>query len=232
MTENGRGPGRRTRAPRRGGRELAARSPERPRGTARHRLRSVPAGRRRREEHGAEGAETIGRGPGPRCRRRRPTRLRAGGAVKIPSDEVIVGFAAETDLAAAESALGARGDLGVVGVQPLMKNTFVVTISAAADGRAFAVSRDLSLIPGVAYAEPNFVVVMPPRPRRSGPALSCRTSAPRRSSRRARQAPRRCLKRARGRRPARVSGATSPSYPPSRPGTSSSTWSSSRATAP
>ena len=87
-----------------------------------------------------------------------------GGAVKIPSDEVIVAFAAETDLAAAESALGARGDLGVLGVRPLMKNTFIVTISSADDGRAFAVSRDLSLVPGVAYAEPNFVVVMHPAP--------------------------------------------------------------------
>ena len=84
--------------------------------------------------------------------------------MKIPSDEVIVAFAAETDLVAAESALGARGDLGVLGVRPLMKNTFVVTISGADDGRAFAVSRDLSLVPGVAYAEPNFVVVMNPRP--------------------------------------------------------------------
>jgi hypothetical protein len=84
--------------------------------------------------------------------------------VKIPSDEVIVAFAAATDLVAAESALGARSDLGVLGVRPLMKNTLIVTISAAADGRAFAVSRDLSLTPGVAYAEPNFVVVMHPEP--------------------------------------------------------------------
>ena len=112
-----------------------------------------------------------------------------GGAVKIPSDEVIVAFAAETDFVAAESALGARGDLGVLGLRPLMKNTFVVTISGADDGRAFAVSRDLSLIPGVAYAEPNFVVVMNPAPPVIRPGAFVPNLGPATELQRARQAP-------------------------------------------
>jgi len=95
-----------------------------------------------------------------------------GGAVKIPTDEVIVAFAAPTAVSGAKRALRAvRARLGLREVRPLRLDTFLVRIDRPEDGRAFAVSRELAAVPGVRYAEPNFLVVhldAAPSPRRSG----------------------------------------------------------------
>jgi len=83
-----------------------------------------------------------------------------GGALLIPSDEVIVGLAPDSDLAKARALLEpVAAKLGIRGTRAHRADSYLVTIDRAADGRAFAVARDLAALAGVAYAEPNFVVV-------------------------------------------------------------------------
>lgn len=83
-----------------------------------------------------------------------------GGAIKIPSDEVIVSFKGETSLEKVKRFLNALDPkLGLGEVRHLRKNAFIVKIADSADGRAFAVSRSLSVLPGVSYAEPNCIIL-------------------------------------------------------------------------
>lgn len=84
-----------------------------------------------------------------------------GGALKIASDEVIVSFARETTLEQARAFVAEHAaDLGLTACRPLQPRTFVVTLSNAAGGRAYPVSRALSRLPGVAWAEPNHLLVL------------------------------------------------------------------------
>lgn len=83
-----------------------------------------------------------------------------GGALKIPSDEVIVSFAGETTLEQAREFVARHGaDLGLIAARPLRARTFVVTLRDAEGGRAYPVSRALSQLPGIAWAEPNHLLV-------------------------------------------------------------------------
>jgi len=93
-----------------------------------------------------------------------------GGAIQIPSDEVIVGFDYEVSAEEAWDLLYSQAPAeGLLDLRPLRRKTFVVTISDAEGGRAFAVSRTLAPLSGVAFAEPNFVVIHLTEPRGGGP---------------------------------------------------------------
>jgi subtilisin family serine protease len=105
-----------------------------------------------------------------------------GGALLIPSDEVIVGLAQSADLQAARALLKPRAErLGIRDTRVHRRSTFVVTIERPGDGRAFAVARELVRLAGVVFAEPNFVVVPldERRDRELPPALSDQLQKPR-----------------------------------------------------
>jgi subtilisin family serine protease len=84
-----------------------------------------------------------------------------GGALLVPTAQIIVGFDKPTDLETARRILSSQeATLGIRDVKPHLANSFLVTIGNAANGRAFSVCRALSQRPGVAFAEPNHLVIM------------------------------------------------------------------------
>ncbi len=89
-----------------------------------------------------------------------------GGAILIPTAEVIVAF--ERDLSS-DDVRKWLADEAVEGTladpRPLRPRTYIVEVSSPEDGRAFAVSRILSALPGVSYAEPNLLAVPLREPR-------------------------------------------------------------------
>ena len=82
-----------------------------------------------------------------------------GQAVLVPSEQVIVGFKADTTLAQANDFLRAQGQ-GVVDVAEHRKNTFIARIDNPQEGRSFPVASALAQLPEVDFAEPNLLVSM------------------------------------------------------------------------
>jgi subtilisin family serine protease len=83
-----------------------------------------------------------------------------GGALLIPSDEVLIGFRAATSLAQAQNHLSKVTEaLGITALRPHRRNIFIATISNAAGGRAFEVARGVAALGEVSFSEPNLVVV-------------------------------------------------------------------------
>lgn len=85
-----------------------------------------------------------------------------GWSLLIPSDEVIVGFNEETSLSIAQEYLGPylKG-LGVLETREHRKDTFILKIENPSNGRAFEVSKHLTTLGRISFAEPNMIVVMP-----------------------------------------------------------------------
>lgn len=81
-----------------------------------------------------------------------------GWAIMVPTDRVIVGFSEFLDLGAAKAFLAGTG-LGVRDVLPHRKNAVIAVIDNPGDGRAFQVARALAELPGVAFAEPDNMVI-------------------------------------------------------------------------
>ena len=82
-----------------------------------------------------------------------------GPTLLIPSDGIIVGFNSPKDLKGAKKS----SLLNLAGVhveRHLRKNVFIVRLDEFALGRALAVSREISRLPEVAFAEPDFIQVM------------------------------------------------------------------------
>ena len=96
-----------------------------------------------------------------------------GDSLLIPSDEVIVAFDREITADEAKAFLdGNAGGQGLLDLRLLRPKTYIVKLSAPENGRVFTVSSTLAALPGITYAEPNFVVVPldgPPRPAISEP---------------------------------------------------------------
>ena len=90
-----------------------------------------------------------------------------GDSLLIPADELIVAFDREITADEAKAFLdrNAAGQ-GLLDLHLLMPKTYIVKLSAPENGRVFTVSRNLAALPGITYAEPNFVVVplYEPRP--------------------------------------------------------------------
>lgn len=87
-----------------------------------------------------------------------------GDFLAIPGNEIIVGFERVLSLEEAYATLGAlRVGQGVLGGRVLFGSTMVFEIARPAGGRAFEVSRALSGLSGVRYAEPNLIRVRAPR---------------------------------------------------------------------
>jgi len=84
-----------------------------------------------------------------------------GQALLIPSDEVIVRFREDGDLAEANQRLAPlKEELKISEVREHRKNTFIATILEPARGRVFPVAQKLSELPNVRFAEPNFIILM------------------------------------------------------------------------
>lgn len=84
-----------------------------------------------------------------------------GGALMIPGDEVLVGFAVPVSLAEARAALAPYAErLGLGEVRAHDASTVIVKIANPGDGRAFLVAQALAQTPGFLYAEPNLYVLM------------------------------------------------------------------------
>lgn len=96
-----------------------------------------------------------------------------GDSLLIPSDEVIVAFDREFTADEAKAFLdGNAGGQGLLDLRLLRPKTYIVKLSAPENGRVFTVSSTLAALPGITYAEPNFIVVRlnePPRPAISEP---------------------------------------------------------------
>lgn len=83
-----------------------------------------------------------------------------GDALMIPSDEVIVRFTQDTSLDEARKYLAAyMNSVGITGIRGHRKNTYILTINNPSDGRCYAVCQALSKLEGIAFAEPNHIVV-------------------------------------------------------------------------
>jgi subtilisin family serine protease len=83
-----------------------------------------------------------------------------GAALRMPSDEVIVAFHPETTLEDAQRLLsGAWDDLDARGLLELRPGNFICMLRDASAGRAFEVSRMLTQVEGVLWAEPSFINV-------------------------------------------------------------------------
>ena len=83
-----------------------------------------------------------------------------GEMILIPSDRVIAGF--DTSVTAGEAARllhPSLSALGITDIVPHRRNTVLVSIRRPANGMTFEVSRALSGIPEVAFAEPDLLVV-------------------------------------------------------------------------
>jgi len=83
-----------------------------------------------------------------------------GAALRIPSDEVIVAFDPVTTREQARRILsGTWDDLDARRLQEFRPGIFICQLRDARDGRAFEVSRLVSKVEGVLWAEPSFINV-------------------------------------------------------------------------
>ncbi|THB78956.1 MAG: hypothetical protein D3926_11785, partial [Desulfobacteraceae bacterium] len=83
-----------------------------------------------------------------------------GGAILIPSDEILLGFKTDTSLAEAVQFLKpVAPGLGIIDIQSLKHNRFMLRIDAPSNGRCYIVCQTLSDMERVLYAEPNHVVL-------------------------------------------------------------------------
>lgn len=86
-----------------------------------------------------------------------------GGALAIPTDEVIVGFDAPTSMFQARGLFQARAaDAGIVETEQLRPDAVLTRVRGSGHGRVFAVAGELAALPGVAYAEPNPILILHP----------------------------------------------------------------------
>lgn len=84
-----------------------------------------------------------------------------GGSLLIPSDEVIAGFKDETSLTNAQGYLGPYlKEMGVIEMREHRKDTFILKIENPSNGRAFGVSKHLTALDRISFAEPNMIVVI------------------------------------------------------------------------
>jgi hypothetical protein len=83
-----------------------------------------------------------------------------GAALRIPSDEVVVAFDPATTLADAKRLLsGTWDDLDARLLQEFRPGIFICLLRESSNGRAFEVSRLLTKVEGVVWAEPSFINV-------------------------------------------------------------------------
>lgn len=83
-----------------------------------------------------------------------------GQAIFIPTAEVLVGFKNVTDTAEAKAYLtNSARDLGIVDIRSGGKDLFIITINNPGDGRCYEVSRQLSDMSGIDFAEPNHLII-------------------------------------------------------------------------
>jgi subtilisin family serine protease len=83
-----------------------------------------------------------------------------GGSILIPSDEVIVGFTAETSLEKAETYFAPfQASQGIETVKPFRRNAFILQINNPSNGRAYAVAQYFAELDAIRYAEPNHIVL-------------------------------------------------------------------------
>ena len=84
-----------------------------------------------------------------------------GGALMIPSDEIIVGFKPPATLNWAEHYLAPfRNTQGIIGIREHGEDTYILKIDNPSDGRSYQVSQFLSRLSQVVFAEPNHIVIM------------------------------------------------------------------------
>ena len=84
-----------------------------------------------------------------------------GGALLIPSDEVIVKFKKTTSLEKAKSIISQYSkELGIKEIKTLFPNTFIAIIYNPSNGRSFDVSGYLDKLEETEYAEPNNIVII------------------------------------------------------------------------
>ena len=84
-----------------------------------------------------------------------------GGALLIPSDELIVKFKKPTSLSEAETFISQFSkEHGIKEIKPLFPNTFIAKINNSANGRSFEVSQFLDELIETEYAEPNNIVII------------------------------------------------------------------------
>ena len=84
-----------------------------------------------------------------------------GSAVLIPSDEVVVGFEEDTNLAEAKAYQNQyASDQGIVDIRSHRKNTYILRIDNPSDGRCYQVCQLISKLDGISFAEPNHIVIM------------------------------------------------------------------------
>ncbi|MCX7046926.1 MAG: S8 family serine peptidase [Candidatus Sumerlaeota bacterium] len=83
-----------------------------------------------------------------------------GMSLLIPADEVIVGFPGPTAAGAAGAILAPRrNELGITALRQSRATSCIVTINNPSNGRCYDVARALAQTPGVAFAEPNHIVI-------------------------------------------------------------------------
>ncbi len=83
-----------------------------------------------------------------------------GGALLIPTDKLIVGFTNPTTLSQAKAKLEPlKESLKIKAIENHRKNSFSVTFEDASHGRVYDVTKKLSALSGVEFAEPDHVVV-------------------------------------------------------------------------
>jgi len=103
-----------------------------------------------------------------------------GQALLIPTNEVIVGFDGNTAYADAVSYFSQlRGTLGILKIEEHRKNAFILNIDNHSNGRAYDVSRQLSRLNGIRFAEPNHLIIqfdMPQTP--VSPDIEARRTQP------------------------------------------------------
>jgi hypothetical protein len=95
-----------------------------------------------------------------------------GGSLLIPSNELIVAFDTLTDQARAREILAPHIESqGIVDVRPRRRNSFLFTIDNPSNGRVYEVSRVLSGVDGISFAEPNHIVLFLDPNERATPLL-------------------------------------------------------------
>jgi len=84
-----------------------------------------------------------------------------GGAILIPTDEVVVGFRQKTSLSEALAYLTPyRDSQGILDIRSHRADTVILKIENPSDGRVFPVARFLARLNKVAFAEPNPIVII------------------------------------------------------------------------
>lgn len=92
-----------------------------------------------------------------------------GWALRIPRNRVLVGFPTPTSVVQALEVLRpVLAFQGILEIQPVRSDVVAAIIDQPAQGRAYAVARAVAELPGVAFAEPDHLVIMQ---RESSPLL-------------------------------------------------------------